>query len=455
MITMIPRSQLEPHPDNPRQNLGDLSELAASIKRSGILQNLTVVPAPGRPGIYRVIIGHRRLAASEIAGLDELPCSIEEMDIPTQIATMLAENMQRNDLTIADQVGGVQTMLDLGESVKAIAEKTGMSETSVRKRVSIATLPRKQMSLAVDKGATMLDLLEVTKLEDPEAQAKVLESFGTNNFTYAVRNAKDDELRKKFKASVLPEIYAKFPRIIELSSETEKYSGRWDEIWRCGYRDDDRKPLPGPEAGAKYRLSEWGFGIAIYKENQNWMASKAREKDHNAWMKDRKATAKALNQEAFELRSAFVRRYRISTKAEFMDFYEMCMREMMRWKAFREGVGFYRSAWDILTIRKMLAIPYEEDRDKEEAFSHELERRGVHRASFLLAWALCGGITGCVRSDDGWCNEYNGTWKLCEDLDDQYRLLSTLGYEMSDFEKSLQDKSHEFFKERFEEGGGQ
>ena len=91
MITMIPRSKLEPHPDNPRKDLGDLTELAASIKRSGILQNLTVVPAPGRPGFYRVIIGHRRLAASEIAGLDELPCSIEDMDLPTQIATMLAK----------------------------------------------------------------------------------------------------------------------------------------------------------------------------------------------------------------------------------------------------------------------------------------------------------------------------------------------------------------------------
>ena len=454
MITMIPRSKLEPHPDNPRQNLGDLSELAASIKRSGILQNLTVVPAPGRPGIYRVIIGHRRLAASAEAGLDELPCSIEDMDMPTQIATMLAENMQRNDLTISDQVGGVQTMLDLGESVKAIAEKTGMSETSVRKRVSIAALPRKQMNLAADKGATMLDLLEVTKLEDPDAQAKVLESFGTNNFTWAVRNAKDDEQRKKFKAAVMPEIQKRFPKITELP-DSEKYSGRWEEIWRAGHNDDERKPLPEPEDGAKYRLSEWGFGMAIFKENKTWVAQKAHEKDYNAWMKDRKETAKALNQEAFELRASFVRSYRISTKAEYMDFYELCMREMMRWEAFRVGVGFYRSHWDALSIRKMLAIPYEEDRDKEEALSHELERRGVHRASFLLAWALCGGITGCVRSDDGWCNTYNGTWKTCEDLDDQYRLLSTLGYEMSDFEKSLQDKSHEFFKERFEEGDGQ
>ena len=84
MITMIPRSKLEPHPDNPRRDLGDLSELAASIKKSGILQNLTVVPSPREEGIYRIIIGHRRFAATAIAGYsddDELPCAIEEMDI--------------------------------------------------------------------------------------------------------------------------------------------------------------------------------------------------------------------------------------------------------------------------------------------------------------------------------------------------------------------------------------
>lgn len=451
MITMIPWSRLEPHPDNPRKDLGDLTELAASIKRSGILQNLTVVPHPEKPDMYRIIIGHRRFAASGLAGVEELPCSIEDMTPADQVATMLAENLQRNDLTIADQVGGVQMMLDLGESVKAISEKTGMSETSVRKRVSIAQLPRKPMRMAADKGATLIDLLEVTQLTDPDAQAKVLESFGTNNFTWAVRNAKDDEVRKKFKAEVMPQILAKYPKIIELSNETEKYSGHWDEIWRAGHRDTERKPLPEPEDGAKYRLSEWSFGIAIYRENREWVQRKAQEKDYNAWMKDRKDTAKALNQEAFELRSAFVRQFRISTKAEYADFWQKATNAVLGWHAFSKGFGYYRSGWEQLTLRDMLAIPYEQDRDKEETMAHELARRNVHTASFLLAWALCGGITGNVRKDDGWCNTYNGTWKLCEDLDDQYRLLTALGYRMSDFEISLQDKSHEFFKGRWED----
>ena len=101
-------------------------------------------------------------------------------------------------------------------------------------------------------------------------------------------------------------------------------------------------------------------------------------------------------------------------------------------------------------MREMLAIPYEQDRDKEESFVHELERRKVHRASFMLAWALCGGSVGCVRSDNGYIQTYNAIWESNPDLDQAYSLLCALGYEMSDFEKSLRDKTHDFFKEEHE-----
>lgn len=102
-ITYIPIRQLHPHPDNPRKELGDLSELAASIKENGVYQNLTVIPghylssreyiskcvdeggdaaaaaAAWAPKVmwvgddYTIIIGHRRAAAAQQAGLYELP----------------------------------------------------------------------------------------------------------------------------------------------------------------------------------------------------------------------------------------------------------------------------------------------------------------------------------------------------------------------------------------------
>lgn len=125
--------ELFPHPDNPRRELGDLTELADSIKQNGVLQNLTVVPRiatselagePCQQG-YTVIIGHRRLAAAKLAGLSELPCVIMEMTEKEQIQTMLVENMQRSDLTVYEEAQGFQMMLDLGETVETIAEKSG------------------------------------------------------------------------------------------------------------------------------------------------------------------------------------------------------------------------------------------------------------------------------------------------------------------------------------------
>ena len=196
MITMIPRSKLEPHPDNPRKDLGDLTELTASIKRSGILQNLTVVPSPGNPEKYRIIIGHRRFAASALAGVDELPCSVEDMDMPTQIATMITENMQRSDLTLVDQVGGIQTMMDLGIDAKGISERTGLSTTTVRKRMKLTGINPGLLAETVKKGATLMDLAEIAGL-DEDLRDQMLGEFGSTSFTWKLNQAKETQKARK------------------------------------------------------------------------------------------------------------------------------------------------------------------------------------------------------------------------------------------------------------------
>ena len=127
-ITMIPICQLLHHPENPRKDLGDLTELAESIKQNGIMQNLTVVQVDD--GLYNVVIGNRRMAAAEMAGLEEVPCVISEMDYKTQVATMLMENMQRQDLTVFEQAQGFQMMMDLGYTAN------GASLTTIGKLIT-------------------------------------------------------------------------------------------------------------------------------------------------------------------------------------------------------------------------------------------------------------------------------------------------------------------------------
>ena len=156
-ISLIPVEQLMHHPDNPRFDLGDLEELTASIRANGVLQNLTVVHAIRKmdeterarieelysqvqteelrqrletgeyedPNMYWVVIGNRRFEAAQMAGLTELPCVIAEMNRHEQLATMLQENMQRNDLTIYEQSQSFQLMLDLFD--EKLLQRSGLA----------------------------------------------------------------------------------------------------------------------------------------------------------------------------------------------------------------------------------------------------------------------------------------------------------------------------------------
>ena len=127
-LVEIPITSISPHPQNPRKDLGDLTELAESIRTTGILQNLTVVQ--NEDYTYTVIIGHRRLAAAKLAGLKTAPCAVVEMSEDDQLATMLTENMQRSDLTVYEQAEGIQLLLDRSFSIADIAEKTGFGSYS-------------------------------------------------------------------------------------------------------------------------------------------------------------------------------------------------------------------------------------------------------------------------------------------------------------------------------------
>ena len=79
-ITIIPLNLLEHHPENPRKDLGDLTELAESIRKNGVMQNLTVVPDMENSK-YMVVIGNRRMEAAKLAGVADLPCVISDREI--------------------------------------------------------------------------------------------------------------------------------------------------------------------------------------------------------------------------------------------------------------------------------------------------------------------------------------------------------------------------------------
>lgn len=194
MIQMISIADLHPHKDNPRKDLGDLSELTESIKVNGIFQNLTVTPRP--EGGYTVIIGHRRMEAAKLAGLTELPCAVVDMDERTQLSTMLLENMQRSDLTLYEQAQGFQLMFDLGVSEREIADKSGFTVATVKKRLKIATLPADDLKDAMGRGGTLEQYVAISEIADPKARSSLLKNIGT-------RRQKNEICNVKYKTKVV------------------------------------------------------------------------------------------------------------------------------------------------------------------------------------------------------------------------------------------------------------
>lgn len=317
-IVYLNRSQLEPHPDNPRKDLGDLEELRESIREHGIMQNLTVIPTDDTLEHFRILIGHRRFAASE-GILTELPCVIAEgLSDREQVGIMLCENIQRSDLTYIEQARGFQMMLDLGDTVETIADKTGFSEKTIKARLEINKLDEETLGEASERfQLSIADFMKLSKIKDVEKRNEILESVDSSkDLAYEV----DEYLEE-----------------LNLETNFNKYKKVLDEV---GWKEDDR----GWFGGSDYeRLPEFGYGSIALKdyteENVQRIrdAAEAHEKDnvvykHNyrgidfamkitkAQKKEKGKTKEELRQEAINKQAKALENARAEICDEYLRF---------------------------------------------------------------------------------------------------------------------------------------
>src|ERR1700729_747414 len=128
---MIPISKIRPNPDQPRKFIGDVSELASSIREKGVLEPLLVRYVPHEDAYY-IISGERRFHASQAAGLHELPCIEKIADDAETLELALIENLQRKDLTPFEEADGLQRLADhFDYTHDDIAKKIGRGRSSV------------------------------------------------------------------------------------------------------------------------------------------------------------------------------------------------------------------------------------------------------------------------------------------------------------------------------------
>lgn len=164
MIEVLPIDKLRPAADNVRRNIGDVDELAASIRAQGLLQSLLVTP--NGDGTYTVVAGHRRLEACKQAGITEVNAEVRDMDDRARVEAMLVENLQREDLSALEEADAFQRLVGIGLSQRDIAERTGRSQAHVSKRLALLTLPKKAIAALDSDRITLGEALELAKLAD-------------------------------------------------------------------------------------------------------------------------------------------------------------------------------------------------------------------------------------------------------------------------------------------------
>lgn len=173
-IKLINTSLIDPHPDNPRKQIGDVTDLAASIKANGLLSPLSVVPNGER---YRVIAGHRRLAACKQAGIRAVPCFVLQLGPLQQLEAMVTENCQREQLTVLEEADAIQGRL-------------GRSADYVRDRAKAASIKADVRKTRDDfDQLTIGQLMAIARYDgQPDRQKELAEAAGTSNFDYILRN---------------------------------------------------------------------------------------------------------------------------------------------------------------------------------------------------------------------------------------------------------------------------
>lgn len=431
MITNIEVTKLLQHPDNPRKNIGDVTELAESIKARGILQNLTVVPAEN--GLYTVVIGHRRLAAAKKAGLTEVPCAVVDMDYKTQLSTMLLENMQRSDLTVYEQAQGMQMMFDLGVPVAEIVEKTGFAETTVRKRLKIATLPTEQMQQAVERGGKLEDYVQIADIKDEKERRELLKVVGTREFEFSLTRAK----KRQVEAEKTPLVKAELKSIGAKAVKGQIYSSAYERVEQCAitYWKEGTFKKPKNKEELFWEIS---YGM-VYLMRKKVKVPKKKEKKTECEQRIDSANRelKRLTETAYECRVNFIRSFTAVEKHK---------ETIIKWLVMFAGCEITDyCTYDRAYINSEIGADEKEhyvDAPKWRQFIAEDKR-----APIVVAYALAGDDKRYGYYNDGWYasnkSKQAPQHKKNQRLDGIYEFLCELGYEMSETELQLQSGEHE------------
>jgi len=184
-IVWLPAEDIAPNPVQPRRLFDEkaLEELSESIKSYGILNPLTV---RCRGGKIELVAGERRLRAAKMAGLEEVPCILLDVNMEDASLIALVENLQRRDLDFIEEAVGLSRLIRMfGMSQEEAARRIGKSQSAVANKLRLLKLPRDVLENLRSYGLSERHGRALLRLTDPNAQRMALEYIAANSLTVA------------------------------------------------------------------------------------------------------------------------------------------------------------------------------------------------------------------------------------------------------------------------------
>ncbi len=161
---------LKPNPLQPRQDFDQdsIDELAQSMKETGMLQPIVVVPEENH---YKIVVGERRWRAAQKIGLQKMPAVVRHLSEKQQIEASLVENLQRKDLNPIEVAFAYQKLThELNYSQEEVAEKVGKDRASVANTIRLLKLPQEIQRMVAEGRLSMGHARALITLENPDQQ---------------------------------------------------------------------------------------------------------------------------------------------------------------------------------------------------------------------------------------------------------------------------------------------
>lgn len=228
-LISIPINKVVPNPAQPRKRFSsnEICSLADSISQNGVIQPIVVHKAYGE---FVLIAGERRLRAARVAGLRVIPAIITECSDKESATLALIENLQRQDLSIFEEINAINSLVNIwGVTQEVAAKKLSMSQSTLANKLRLLKLSNSEQRKIEDNGLTERHARALIRIDDIDDRKKILEAIVNNGLNVKKTEELIDKIivpqKKRTLRSIVPKDIRLFINTIDHAVSTMLTAG--------------------------------------------------------------------------------------------------------------------------------------------------------------------------------------------------------------------------------------